>query len=310
MFNTTVQRKNRPVRFVRVFALVFGLMSAPALLATGITGIYTGTYSSFNGSGDSGTVTIKIDSYGAVACDFYSTTKKAHYIADGSANASPSGTSVSFGPPGEPMGPATALTDTSINCVNGPRINSGGPPSNGSDPVSPSTFFAAQIVFLWAPSVGVAAYQAGTWISASGDAGQFTVGLQPSIDTTAAINSMALTGLWYDPNYAGSGFNFTEATAGLIVTYYGWDKNGKRLWLISEIGPSQILLGQSITLNLIQTMDGTYSAPAPPSTSSPWGQLMLTFTTCTTATATLAGSDGDLTESLTLLAGLDVLGCQ
>jgi hypothetical protein len=307
---TPVQQKNRPIGFVRVFAALFGLVSAPVVLATGITGSYTGTYSSFSNGGDSGTVTITVDSYGVVGCDFYSTAKKAHYTARGSANASPSGTSVSFGSPGQPMGPAIALTGTSINCVNGPRINSGGPPSNGSDPVSLSTFFAAQIVFFWAPSVGVVSYQAGTWVSASGDAGQFSIGLQPSIDTTAAINPLALTGLWYDPNYTGSGFNIMGATLGLIVTYYGWDKAGKRLWLTSAIGPSQILLGQSITLNLTQTMDGTYSTPAPPSTNSPWGTLTLTFTTCTTANATLNGSDGNLTESLTLLAGLSSIGCQ
>ena len=34
------------------------------------------------------------------------------------------------------------------------------------------------------------------------------------------------------------------------------------------------------------------------------------FINCTTATATLSGADGDLTESLSLLVGLDSLGCQ
>jgi len=307
---TAIQRKKRSVRFVRAFAALVGLVSAPGALAVGITGSYTGTYGSFTNSGDSGTVTITIDSYGAVSCDFYSTNNKAHYIAHGSANASPSGISVSYGSPGKPKGPPIALTETSINCVNGPRINSGGRESNGSGTFSPSSYFAAQIVLFWAPSIGVASYQAGTWISASGDAGEFSIGFQPSIDPAAPVNPKALTGMWYDPTYTGSGFNITGTTAGLIVTYYGWDKDGKRLWLTSAIGPSLIMLGQSITLDLAQTVDGTYSAPAPPSTNTLWGTLELTFTTCTTATATLAGSDGDLTESLTLLAGLRGIGCQ
>lgn len=307
---TAIQWKKLSVRYLRTFSLLFGLISAPAALALGITGSYTGTYDSFTNSGDSGTVTITIDSYGDVSCDFYSTKNKTHYTAYGSANASPSGTSVSYGSPGEPMGPPTALTETSINCVNGPRVNSGGPENNGSGAVSLSTFFAAQTVLFWAPSVGVASYEAGTWISASGDAGEFSIGLQPSIDPAAPVNPNALTGMWYDPTYTGSGFNITGTTSGLIVAYYGWDKDGKRLWLTSAIGPSQILLGQSITLELAQTVGGTYSAPAPPSTSTPWGTLKLTFTTCTTASATLTGNDGDLTESLILLAGISGIGCQ
>jgi hypothetical protein len=305
---TPLHCKNRLVRFVFGLAALIGLISAPAVRAASITGIYTGTYSSFNNGGDSGTVTIIVDSFGAVSCDFYSTAKKVHYTALGSANASPGGT-VTYESGGAPAGAPITLTNTSINCVNGPRVYVGGPES-GSGPVSPSTYFAAQFVLIWAPSIGVAAYQDGTWISASGDAGQFSVGLQPLVNASAAINPTALTGLWYDPKCSGSGFNIMESTAGLIVTYYGWDKDGERLWLTSAIGPDQVLLGQSITFSLTQTVGGTYSAPALPSTNTPWGTLMLTFTGCTSATAMLNGGDGDVTESLTLLAGLGGFGCQ
>jgi hypothetical protein len=42
-----------------------------------------------------------------------------------------------------------------------------------------------------------------------------------------------------------------------------------------------------------------------------WGQLTLTFTSCTAASATLSGTDGTLTESLSLLAGaIGTPGCQ
>ena len=289
-----------------LFAALSGLTLASPVPATAITGTYAGTFNSLTGSGDSGTVTITIDAYGAVSCDFYSTVKNTHYTASGAANASPSGTSISFSTPGSPSGPSIALTKTSINCVNGPRINPGGP----ADPVpSPTNYFAAQIVFFWADSIGVATYQAGTWINLNGDAGEFSLGL-PSSNATAPINSAALTGLWYDPAYSGSGVSITGSTEGLIVTYYGWDKSGQRLWLTSAIGPGQVVLGQSITLNLTQTMDGIFTTPAPPSTAVPWGTITLTFTGCTTATATLSGDDGDLTESLTLLIGLGGLGCQ
>ncbi|MEO8802541.1 MAG: hypothetical protein ABI304_05500 [Rudaea sp.] len=306
----SVRRKDCAARLVGVFTALFGLVFAATACATGITGTYTGTYGSFTDGGDSGTVTLTVDAYGAVKCDFYSTKHKTHYIADGSANASPSGTSVSYGSAGQPMGTPIPLTATSINCVNGPRINSGGPESGASNPDSSSTFFAAQINLNWAPSVGVASFSQGTWISADGDAGEFSIDFPSSSDSAAAVNPNALTGSWYDPTYTGAGFSITGAAAGLMVTYYGWDKTGERLWLISAVGPSEISLGQSITLELGKTAGGGYATPAPPSTIAVWGTLTLTFTSCTTATATLDGSDGRLTESLTLLAGVENLGCQ
>jgi hypothetical protein len=298
----------RRVRYASVVMLaLFGWTLPWPVLAGGITGTYSGTYRSLQGSDDSGTVTITIDAYGAVSCDFYSTAKKTHYIASGSANAGPSATTVSFSTPGQPPGPPVALTSTSINCVAGPRINSGG--TYDPAPTS-STFFAAQIGYLWAPSIGIAAYQPGTWISNSGSAGQFSVSFPAGIAANAPINPEALTGLWYDATYTGSGFNITASTAGLIVTYYGWDAAGQRLWLTSDIGPSQIVLGQAITLNLSHTVNGNFAAPAPPSSATPWGSMTLTFTSCTAATATLHGTDGDSTQSLTLLVGLNGLGCQ
>jgi hypothetical protein len=165
-------------------------------------------------------------------------------------------------------------------------------------------------VYSWAASVGVVSYQAGTWISNGGNAGQFSLVLPAGIAANAPINPQALTGLWYDAKYTGSGFNITASTAGLIVTYYGWDAAGQRLWLTSDIGPTQVALGQSITLNLSHTVGGNFSAPAPPSTATAWGSMTLTFTSCTAATATLHGADGDSTQSLTLLVGLSGLGCQ
>jgi hypothetical protein len=79
-----------------------------------------------------------------------------------------------------------------------------------------------------------------------------------------------VTGAWYDPAHTGSGFNMLmTAESGLSVFYYGWDSNGNRLWLVSEVSPSptQIVPGTSFTLSMMQTNSGGFLTPADPSTS-------------------------------------------
>jgi hypothetical protein len=109
-------------------------------------------------------------------------------------------------------------------------------------------------------------------------------------------------GVWYDPAYTGSGFNFLMSNAGLIVTYYGWDATHNRLWLTSDLGPVTITPGLPFTLNMNQTAGGSFATPAPPSTNSVWGTVMLNFTSCTAAKATLSGKDGTVDLNLRQLA--------
>lgn len=117
-------------------------------------------------------------------------------------------------------------------------------------------------------------------------------------------NPQSLTGLWYDPQFTGSGFNILVSSAGLVFTYYGWDLNHNRLWLTSEIGPQQVGADNPYTLKMYQTAGGVFASPAPPSTNTQWGTLTITFNTCSTATATLEGNDGTVTENLNQLVGV------
>src|SRR6185437_10068113 len=76
----------------------------------------------------------------------------------------------------------------------------------------------------------------GTWLhsSPSDNAnGSFSVALSSSAGGTGA--ALDVSGLWYDPLYSGSGFNFVVSSVGLITTYYGWDSNNNRLWLTGDI---------------------------------------------------------------------------
>ena len=276
-----------------VLFVLFGLTVVSSAAATGIAGTYTGTYS----GSDSGTVTISINTYGSAQCVFHSSVRGADYVAFGTATWFTNGKTY-VGVNEVPLQQSFLTCATSHFC-----------PPGAFCPAEPiPTEFLGLTGGIYPD--GPAATFVGQWFASNGDMGTFTATYSSGVGATDFINPGALTGLWYDPKYTGSGFNITGSTAGLIVTYYGWDKLGNRLWLTSAIGPDQILLGQSITLDLMQTVDGTFAAPAAPSTNTHWGTMTLTFTSCTAATATLNGMDGTLAESLTLLIGFNGLSCQ
>jgi hypothetical protein len=134
-----------------------------------------------------------------------------------------------------------------------------------------------------------------------GTDGKVTLNLQKLIGMT---NVASVTGEWYDPAHSGSGFNVVMAGTGLILFYYGWDNSGNRLWLISDSGPTPIVMGTSFTLNMSETNGGSFLSPAKPSTLSQWGTLQLDFSSCTRASAALTGQDGTVTLDLQMLAGV------
>jgi len=112
----------------------------------------------------------------------------------------------------------------------------------------------------------------------------------------------SVTGLWYDQKYSGSGFNFQMSGSGLLVTYFGWDATGNRMWLISDIGPASITPGTSIALNMSYTVGGTFNNPM--HNAAQWGNLILNFSNCHAATATLSGKDGTQYLNLQQLSGV------
>jgi hypothetical protein len=107
-----------------------------------------------------------------------------------------------------------------------------------------------------------------------------------------SLSPQQLTGAWYDPAYSGSGFNVLMTQAGLSFYYYGWDQNGNRLWLASDLGPTEITTGTDITLTMHETNGGHFMTPAPSSTGTAWGTLTVNFSGTGKATATLVGNDG------------------
>jgi hypothetical protein len=127
-----------------------------------------------------------------------------------------------------------------------------------------------------------------------------TIGTTPPAQVS--LTPQTITSLWYDPAYEGSGFNMVVTSAGLVVYYYGWDKSGERLWLMSAIGPTAITSGVPVTLDMNRTNGGTWANPAKPATFASWGSVTFTFAADgTTANAVLAGADGVVNLDLTKL---------
>jgi hypothetical protein len=124
----------------------------------------------------------------------------------------------------------------------------------------------------------------------------------------SSIFPSTVTGFWYDPVFSGSGFNFQMSPFGLLVTYYGWDATGNRLWLTSDFGPSSLIPNAPITLKMTYTTGGTFGNPQ--HHSAQWGTLTLNFASCRAATASLSGNDGTVALNLVALVGVPGLpGC-
>lgn len=112
----------------------------------------------------------------------------------------------------------------------------------------------------------------------------------------------ALSGAWYDPASNGEGFFVLVAESGLVVTWYGYDAQGQRLWLVSETYAGSVELGVPITLNLFRGGGGVFTQPL--ASIQAWGSLSLRFDDCTHALAALTGLDGAKTSQLQQFAGV------
>ena len=233
-----------------------------AFAAAGISGTYTGIYQ----GGDNGTVTIVVKDDNTLTCDFYSAVNATHYASSGTVHTTSPFVLDCQSPDGSPY-----LWTAS---------------SNNSSSVGIS------ISGLWGADIGD-----------QNPSGTFTAYYASgNLDPAGSNVYSAYSGLWYDPSFSGSGFNLVNSGVGLLVTYYGWDAAGQRMWLTSEIGPTTITNGTPITLKMSYTTGGTFSQPK--NNHADWGTLVINFSTCHAATAVLNGLDGTQNLRLTQLANV------
>lgn len=138
----------------------------------------------------------------------------------------------------------------------------------------------------------------------------FYVGAGPDPAPEAVPANNAFTGLWYDPELDGEGFNIVTTDGGTIVYFYGSDDRGNRLWLISDLIPGEIKTGIPITVSMYESTGGVFPTPVPSARGlSQWGTLSLLFGACNTGQSTLQGADGNKNSQITKLAGVAGAAC-
>jgi hypothetical protein len=117
------------------------------------------------------------------------------------------------------------------------------------------------------------------------------------------------TGLWYDPSDDGEGYNVIVAPNGVILYYYGFASNGRRLWLISDLITAELQVGVAVEIEVYEATQGTFDNPAPSSQLVQWGTATITLHDCGGVTIVLEGDDGNKTSSTLRLASVIGLNC-
>jgi hypothetical protein len=128
------------------------------------------------------------------------------------------------------------------------------------------------------------------------------------ITPSIAGSESGFSGLFYDPENSGHGFDINKHKEGLVVFYYGHTASGERLWLISETSQVDLNLDQVVKLEMYEITNGSFGAPDGGTT--PWGDLYLEFIDCNTAEALLTGFDGTIEVPLSRLTGLEATICE
>lgn len=126
--------------------------------------------------------------------------------------------------------------------------------------------------------------------------------LPASLAAMVLPRPQALSGAWYDPASNGEGYFVLMAESGMVVTWYGYDRSGQRLWLVSETFTGDVELGVPILLTVFRGSGGIFTQPL--ASIEAWGSLSLRFDDCTHGLATLSGLDGAKVSQLLQFAGV------
>ncbi|MDX1571017.1 MAG: endonuclease [Xanthomonadales bacterium] len=123
-------------------------------------------------------------------------------------------------------------------------------------------------------------------------------------------NPAGLSGLWFDPDLGGEGYNVIVADGGTVVFFYGYSVSGERLWLVSETLPVPWRFRETVSFEVFEATGGTFDEPAAPDQAlTTWGTLAITFEDCTSGRFELAGTDGTKQSRVTRLAAIQAVDC-
>ncbi len=125
-----------------------------------------------------------------------------------------------------------------------------------------------------------------------------------------------VTGAWFDPEQNGSGFNLINTPSGYVMYFYGYKGgvNGEPLWLLSDVGPTDLSVGESFELTMYSGFvgnDGSFSTKPSGGRSGlkEWGTAKISFTSDATGVITLSGKDGTITHNIQRLTAVQGLDC-
>ncbi len=123
--------------------------------------------------------------------------------------------------------------------------------------------------------------------------------ISTGLDSSTLVNHEDFSGLFYDPDSPGHGFDFNAHDQGLTIFYYGHTADGDRLWLISEMFTEKLEYGRSFDLLMYEVTDGIFGQPEFPPTE--WGRILITLSDCDNGQADFDGNDGLLSMRLVRL---------
>lgn len=128
------------------------------------------------------------------------------------------------------------------------------------------------------------------------------------LDSSTLKNHQDASGIFYDPDNPGHGFDFIAHDQGFTVYYYGHTADGERLWLISETITTNLAYQQTYDLQMFEVADGVFGQPDFPATE--WGKISITLHDCDNGHADFDGKDGRLSMDLVRLVRSEDSSCE
>jgi hypothetical protein len=181
------------------------------------------------------------------------------------------------------------------------------------DHASPAEYYSGS---YWYWSIAFpASYPAGEYTFEVSFEGQtlshkFYIDASPPAAPLMPSSNNAYNGSWYDPSMDGEGYNIVTADAGTVIYFYGNDADGKRLWLLSDVLQETISNGRELRFVMYESTGGVHFDPVPSARGlSVWGELVITFTDCNSGSAVLSGVDGEKSQNLIKIIGVNGTLC-
>lgn len=106
----------------------------------------------------------------------------------------------------------------------------------------------------------------------------------------ASTSACDYSGVWYNPDLPGEGFNVFDTPSGLLVYYLGYDNFGTTIWAVSDYWPAASQSNQRFALPMSMGPYGSggyFLSPLPPNALESWGTLTASFRSCSEGDVTL-----------------------